>query len=74
MKSASKKPREVLRVWRMLLMRPILAVQMCAGSPVAAATVDAGPERGNTRAHECTAEQHVVVVALEGVGGWLICS
>ena len=40
----------------------------------AAETIDATRIRGNTRSHECTVEQELVVAELKGEGGWLTCS
>jgi hypothetical protein len=47
---------------------------MRAASLIAAATVDPGRVGGNTLTHDCTAEQKLVVAALEGVGRWLVYS
>jgi len=47
---------------------------MCGSSLVAIETFDAVRIRGNTQAHECTAEQELVVAELKGDGGWLTCS
>jgi hypothetical protein len=48
---------------------------MLSGSSlVAAATIDAAAQGGNTRDHEYAAEQELVVAELKGEGGWLTCS
>jgi len=47
---------------------------MCGSSLVAAVSIDVGGLGGNTRTHECTAEQELVVAKLKGEGGWLTCS
>lgn len=47
---------------------------MCGSSLVAMETFDAARIHSNTRSHECTVEQELVVAELKGEGGWLTCS